>query len=39
MDSSGHYTSQVTDLEGVFYRDANDKIIQILTDKGLLFDK
>jgi len=39
MDSSGHYSSQISDFEGVFYRDANDRITQQLQDDDLLFDK
>ncbi|MFC4356273.1 isoleucine--tRNA ligase [Chryseomicrobium palamuruense] len=35
----GRYTVEVTDLQGVFVKDADVSIIQLLASKGLLFHK
>ncbi len=37
VDDEGKFTSAVSDLEGVFVRDANDRLISELEGKGLLF--
>ncbi|BCX13720.1 MAG: isoleucine--tRNA ligase [Candidatus Dojkabacteria bacterium] len=39
LDEQGDFTSDCPDLEGLFYKDANEKIIQKLTEKNLLFKK
>ena len=39
MDDLGRYTDQITDLEGTFYRDANDTIMKRLAENGTLFHK
>jgi isoleucyl-tRNA synthetase len=39
LDEQGDFTKECADLEGVFYRDANERIIQKLQEKGLLFKK
>lgn len=39
LDEAGKYTSQIANLEGMFYRDANDLIMKELAEKRILFRK
>ncbi len=39
MDENGNYTQEIPDKKWIFYRDANESIIQELTDKWVLFHK
>ncbi|USN57063.1 MAG: class I tRNA ligase family protein [Candidatus Peribacteria bacterium] len=39
MNSRGEYTAQIADLEGVYYRDANDLLTERLKESGSLFTK
>lgn len=39
VDNSGKYTSEVTDLEGTYVKDADKEIIKKLKDSGQLFDQ
>jgi len=39
MDDAWKFTSQITDKEGLFYRDQNDAIIEELKTKNALFHK
>ena len=36
MDDSGYFTSKATDVDGLFFKDADKSILKILRDKGLL---
>lgn len=37
LDKSGKFTDQTPDLEGLYFKDANKKIIKDLKEKGLLY--